>query len=420
MKIAITNMVTLNTGDAAILIATVDILRAVSGSKLDVTVFDPQASAARRYYSDFDFRAGFFDQIVAWTGARWRKGGILILLAAAATWRSPLRWLFAQILPPAIVASLERFAAADLVISGGGTYLMPHYRIFPKILDLLVAVALRRPFILFTQSLGPFPPRRRNWLLRYVLRQARVILVRDARSRRHLIDLGISAERVALCADAAFALAPPPQPAGSTARATREGPLRVAISVRDWPHFSKGTSDGMAAYHAAIAALVQRLVEGHGAEVTFLSTCQGIREYWTDDSRVAETVAALLPAEIRRHVQVDHEFHTPQTLLSLYADFDLVVATRMHAAILALCAGVPVLPVAYEFKTAELFATLGLGDYVQSIESLTGEQLCRTADRMLTERLALRAALPARVARARCSAIAAGGYVTCALAEGTP
>ncbi|MBE0530845.1 MAG: polysaccharide pyruvyl transferase family protein [Rhodospirillales bacterium] len=419
MKIAITNMVTLNTGDAAILISTVDILRTVAGSNLDVTVFDPQASAAKRYYSDFDFRAGFFDQIVAWTGVRWRKGGILILLAAAATWRTPLRRLFAHLLPPSIVVSLERFAAADLVISGGGTYLMPHYRIFPKMLDLLVALALRRPFILFTQSLGPFPRRRRNWLLRYVLRQARVILVRDARSRRHLIDLGISDERIALCADAAFALAPP-QPSGSTARVTGEGPLRVAISVRDWPHFSNGTADGMAAYHVAIAALVRRLVEGHGAEVMFLSTCQGIREYWTDDSRVAETVAALLPAETRRHVQVDHEFHTPQTLLSLYADFDLVVATRMHAAILALCAGVPVLPVAYEFKTAELFTALGLGDYVQSIESLTGEQLCRTADRMVTERLALRAALPARVARARCSAISAGGYVTCALAEGTP
>jgi len=256
MKIAITNMVALNTGDAAILIATVDILRAVAGPNLDVTVFDPQASAARRYYSDFDFRPGLFDQIVAWTGARWRKAGILILLAAAATWRTPLRRLFARLLPPPIVASLERFAAADLVISGGGTYLMPHYRIFPKILDLLVALALRRPFILFTQSLGPFPPRRRNWLLRHVLRQARFILVRDARSRRHLTDLGVSAERIALCADAAFALAPP-QPAGG--RATGEGPLRIAISVRDWPHFSKGAADGMAAYHVAVAALVRRL-----------------------------------------------------------------------------------------------------------------------------------------------------------------
>jgi len=176
----------------------------------------------------------------------------------------------------------------------------------------------------------------------------------------------------------------------------------------------------MAAYHAAVAAMVRRLIDKHGAEVTFLSTCQGALEYWTDDSRVAETVVALLPPDVRQHVRVDGNFHTPQALLALYAGFDLVVATRMHAAILALCAGVPVLPVAYEFKTVELFTALGLGDYVQSIESLTGEQLCRAADRMLTDRSALRATLPARVARARCSAFAAGGYVTCALAKGTP
>lgn len=419
MKIAITNTAALNTGDAAILFATVDILRQMTGSRLDVAVFDQQASAARRYYSDFDFHPGLFDQIVAWTGARWTKAGILVLMAAAAAWRTPLRRFCAWLLPPSLGASLERFAAADLVVSAGGTYLVPHYRVFPKILDLLVALALRRPFVLFTQSLGPFPSQRRSWLLRYVLRQARVILVRDDRSRRHLMDFGVPVERIAQCADAVFAMAPL-QPPGLAAGTRRDGALRVAISVRDWPHFSTGTAEGMAAYYAAVAALVRRLVEGHGAEVTFLSTCQGALEYWTDDSRVAETVVALLPADVRRHVRVDGDFHTPQALLALYEGFDLVVATRMHAAILALCAGVPVLPVAYEFKTVELFTALGLGDYVQSIESLAGEQLCRAADRMLTDRSALRAALPARVARARCSAFAAGGYVTCALAKGTP
>ncbi|MDX9863128.1 MAG: polysaccharide pyruvyl transferase family protein [Rhodospirillales bacterium] len=419
MKIAITNTAALNTGDAAILLATVDILRQMAGSHLEVTVFDQQASAASRYYPDFDFQPELFDQVVTWAGTRWTKAGIFLLLTAAAVWRSPLRWLWKRLLPSSVGAGLDRFAAADLVVSAGGTYLVPHYRIFPKILDLLVARSLRRPFVLFTQSLGPFPKQRRDWLLRHVLRRARVILVRDARSRRHLVEFGVSAERIALCADAVFAMAPLQPPAPVSGRAG-EGPLRVAISVRDWPHIGKGKAEGMADYHAAVAELVRRLVETHGAEVTFLSTCQGALEYWTDDSRVADSVVALLSAEVRRHVRINRDFHTPQALLDLYGRFDLVVATRMHAAILALCAGVPVLPVAYEFKTVELFTALGLGDYVQSIETLSGERLCRAADRLLADRSALRASLPARVARARCSAFAAGGYVTCALEKAAP
>jgi colanic acid/amylovoran biosynthesis protein len=39
----------------------------------------------------------------------------------------------------------------------------------------------------------------------------------------------------------------------------------------------------------------------------------------------------------------------------------------MHMAILALSAGVPVVPIAYEFKTSELFERLGMGHWVTAI-----------------------------------------------------
>lgn len=415
MKIVITNTAALNTGDAAILFATIDILRQVAGPHLDVAVCDQHAPAARRYYADLDFQPLFFDQIAVWAGTRWTKGAILLVLAAATVWRcSPLRWLCRRFLPTPLCANLDRFAAAELVISAGGTYLVPHYRIFPKIIDLLVAVALRRPFVLFTQSLGPFP-RRRAWLLRYVLSRARLILVRDARSRRHLLDFGVPADHIAECADSAFALAPKRLSRSTGGQSAAERTLRVAISVRDWPHFADTPDERMAGYLDAVAALVRRLVEQRDAEVAFLSTCQGVSEYWTNDSRVAEAVVARLPAETAKRVRVDRDFHTPQALMALYGDFDIVVATRMHAAILALCAGVPVLPLAYEFKTEELFVGLGLGDYVQPIDTLSGEGLCRTFDRLLRARATLRQSLPARIAEARRSAFAAGSYVFCAL-----
>ena len=67
---------------------------------------------------------------------------------------------------------------------------------------------------------------------------------------------------------------------------------------------------------------------------------------------------ATLPDEIRARVRVDGDFHTPDELLELLRDFDWVVATRMHLAILTLGVGTPVLPIAYEFKTTELFKSL--------------------------------------------------------------
>jgi colanic acid/amylovoran biosynthesis protein len=61
--------------------------------------------------------------------------------------------------------------------------------------------------------------------------------------------------------------------------------------------------------------------------------------------------------------------------------FDWVVATRMHFAILALGVGIPVLPIAYEFKTEELFKLLGYDSEVPQIEGLTSESLISAFDK---------------------------------------
>src|SRR3546814_4747390 len=91
-----------------------------------------------------------------------------------------------------------------MVVSSGGTYLVPHYRLMPKLLDFLVVLALGRPLVLFTQSLGPFHGVGQRWLLRRVLSRATLILVRDERSLGYLRRLGVPSDRVRVCADAAF------------------------------------------------------------------------------------------------------------------------------------------------------------------------------------------------------------------------
>ena len=99
-----------------------------------------------------------------------------------------------------------------------------------------------------------------------------------------------------------------------------------------------------------------------------------------------------------------------------YAAMDLVVATRMHAAILALAAGTPVLPVAYEYKTHELFGALGVGDWVTDIETVMPETFIVTADRVLAALPDARADLFAGVEAMRESAMGAGALVAEAFA----
>jgi colanic acid/amylovoran biosynthesis protein len=66
------------------------------------------------------------------------------------------------------------------------------------------------------------------------------------------------------------------------------------------------------------------------------------------------------------------------------------VATRMHANLLALTAGVPVVAIAYEAKTQGIMEQLGLEGYVIDISRLRANELISLVARAWERRGALR------------------------------
>jgi colanic acid/amylovoran biosynthesis protein len=413
-----------NGGDAAILFGLERALRAAL-PPFGMTVFGTQPEVMAPYYPDLDVVAGLSS--VAWPqvavgvpararrAARWLTRRPRLVAAARAEARGPSA--LARALAGADGAGPFRaLADADLVVSSGGTYWVPAYWLGPRLLEFDVLHALERPYALYTQSVGPLSDRMPLDRLARVFRGARVTLLRDERSARE-VEAVAPGTPTSVRADAAFALADPDVLAAAPDRAWPSSPT-VAVSVRDWPHFRRGPSDvGMERFRRAVAAGVSRLVRRHGARVRFLSTCQGTPGYRYDDSATALAVYDHVPDDVRPHVEVDREHHSPLGVLEAYGACDLVVATRMHAAILALCAGTPVLPVAYQFKTQELFDRLGLGHWVTDIETVTPEGFVETTDAMLAELAGARAGLFEGVERMRADAMGAGALVAGAFAE---
>src|SRR6185295_15612118 len=98
-------------------------------------------------------------------------------------------------------------------------------------------------------------------------------------------------------------------------------------------------------------------------------------------------------------------------------DYDLVIATRMHMAILALSVGTPVLPIAYEFKMRELFERLGQERWVQDIEVISGDALIYAVDQFLRELPEIRGPLFTAVQKEYEDAAASGHLVRKAFEE---
>jgi colanic acid/amylovoran biosynthesis protein len=262
--------------------------------------------------------------------------------------------------------------------------------------------------------LGPFADPNNKAIMRFIVKHARATLVRDHRSVQHLRDIGIPQERIHLLPDIVLSLARTKD--YSFYRPLRTHAPRVAISVRDWKHFHMTDRwTGMRNYLQAIARLVSTLVNQCGAEVHFRSTCQGVPEYWADDSAIAHSIVQLVPSSVAAQIRVDSGLHSPNELCEFYSTCDLVVATRMHAAILAMCAGTPVLPIAYEYKTSELADSVGLSRWTTDIESVVQSNLDEKCKALIRDLAAVAGPMRVTVAQLAAKAQMTGEVVRSAL-----
>lgn len=401
-RIILTNCEALNGGDAAILLAIVSLVRKTwPGVRLTLMARD--AALAARLYPEFEWQ-----DLLAATPLFRRLMNKRFLSRALEGYalladkldlgsleqglnRVPLglrefgRRLLASGLP-----QIAAYRDADLVLSTGGTYLVSRYNLEPRIVEFLLAKLHGLPLVLYTQSIGSLATSRWAESIAKCLSDAKLVLVRDAESLQNLAALGLTPDgegpTIKQYADVVFALADEGVLQAAKKRQLPTKGFRACISVRPWAEFDKeAAGDGMARYTQAIASLCERLVRHYDADIEFISTCQGTPGYSRDDSSVAQSIAERLPNDVRRKVTVDQSFHTPHALMEHLGSADVVIATRMHMAILSLCAGTPVLPIEYEFKTRHLFHHLGFPQWVQGIQSVTSESLVNAFDAFVAE-----------------------------------
>lgn len=390
MKILITNTVALNTGDAAILLGIKEILRITFGEDVDIIVYDNSPDIAAQYYPQLKFRKLLYQNITQIPQIKYlrrilKSMNLNRFYFASWCWKYNLRFIAKFLVNKQELQDLLEYSSADLIVSTGGTYLVENYFLEPRIFDYQISLLLEKPLVLFTQSLGPFSIYKNRRALKNIFEQSLLILLRDQKSENNILELDTQNANTYVSADAAFALADASVIKAAQNTKDLSSSAKVAISVRDWKHFK--TIDpvlGRQKYLEAVGNMTRHLVEKYGAEITYISTCQGIPEYWTDDSKVALEIIEKLPADIVDSVTLNQNFHSPNELAKVLQSFDVVVSTRLHMAILALGAGTPVMPIAYEFKTQELFKRLGQkAHWVLDIEDINSESLIGSIDSFL-------------------------------------
>ncbi len=411
-----------NAGDAALTTQAVRQLRAhFPGLELTLAMDDPASytGEARTAPSLFTWlkSAGPGGE------ARWRAGRLLLLLPATLLplllYRLSGRFL-PRLAPRPLRALLEAYLQAELVLSAPGGFLYSSGRGVALLLSLYsmaLALAAGRPLYLFPQSYGPFHAAWERRAVGWVLRRARLVMVREAVSLEELRACGLPPERLHLVPDIALAFEPDPPQA---ARAWLQGlgfdldqdrPL-LGVTMINWG--AQNTRFHLQErYEAAVCAAVRFFVETYGGRALLLPQVTG--PYPAQDDRAP--ARRILPrlADLQPSVTLVEEALPPALLKAVYGQMDLFIGTRMHSNIFALGMGVPVIAIGYQHKTRGIARMLGVEAWALDIQE-TGAQALIDRLTALWEgrealRAGLRASIPALAAQAdRAGALIAGDF----------
>lgn len=267
--------------------------------------------------------------------------------------------------------ALCSLAHSDLVCASGGGYLYdtPTTRPVRRWLswdvwlcaDMLAAIALHKPLVLLPQSFGPVHSPLFRATLRWILRRASHVYARESTSSHWLTQQGIAHQ----CLPDMAWLQHGPAPA-ITAQT-------LGVTVIDWAGQSGGASAIQQRYEAHIIAVCHHYQQ-RGWHVFFFVQCQENHTAW-DDGVVARRLADQCPGS---HV-VAYEAD-PDILQQHYSRMQILVTTRLHAAILRFAQQRPTVVIAYLPKATGMLHDLELQAWCLDYQDIRSDTLIAAID----------------------------------------
>lgn len=249
---------------------------------------------------------------------------------------------------------------ADLLISGGGSLLqdvtslknIPYY-----LTIILLAKIMQTPVFFCAQGVGPITKQLNQKLVAKILNQVNLISVRDETSKQLLEAWGVEQE-IEVTADLVFNLSPSPEHV-CTKILQQEDINRhqalIGVALRPWKDNS---------YLEQMLVVLDNLVTKLGVQILLIPF------HYPVDRQISQFVAH----KMEKQVKLIKGDYSPQEILGLVAECDLMLGVRLHSLIFAVRAGVAVAGISYDPKIDSFLAQLGL-EAVADVDDLMPQQV---------------------------------------------
>ncbi len=214
---------------------------------------------------------------------------------------------------------------------------------------------------------------------------------RDELSKRYVASCGVDTSSDAVIPDVAFAL-PPPEDGGP-----HDGPLTVGVGVMNYWGWRSGAPDAACIhdiYIEKLADFVQRLL-AQGYRVRLL-----LGHKW-DSEAIARVVASIDETRYNCREIICEPAENLRDLMRQIQQTDVVVTTRYHNVVAALCVAKPVISLSYADKNDALLDSVGLTGLYQHCETFSVDRLWQQLEWTMANRASLCMSIAATVAEYR-------------------
>ena len=282
--------------------------------------------------------------------------------------------------------TVKEYRDADWFIFCGGQNIVNLNLV--ALYEIIFSKMLRKPVMIWANSLGPFNPKYIRPFVKWVLNKVDLITAREATSKKILDDIGVTAPAF-VTADAAFTLPPIPQKEAMmiVEQETKipKNKLMVGVTVIPWsfPGEPGDVDKKFENYLKAVAGAADHLIEKLNAHVIFFP--QVILPPTKDDRPVSREVFNKIKNE--SSVTVLTADYTPEQIKGMYGCMSLLIGTRFHSCILAQSMHVPTIAIEYDgHKALGIMRLLDLEEYVCDINMITTPELTSKIDKIWAER----------------------------------
>ncbi len=262
-------------------------------------------------------------------------------------------------------------AASDALIVGGGSLLQDTTSLRSLIYYIGVirwARWKKKPVILYSQGIGPLRRHIARFLTRVEVERAALVTVRDRNSAALLESIGVK-RPIAISADPAFMLEADRSGVAALWDMERRDKPLIGLALRNW--------DDPARTENRYRLLIEAIKE--------IGSPLLIPMQRPDDQVLCNEMAAKTGCLALEPIM------SPSAMMAVFGTLDVLIGVRLHALILALTAGTPVLAVGYDPKVDALMEELGELDFLMSWQNWTAASITEKIGKLLSTGDAARA-----------------------------